>query len=288
MTIIDDEMSAVLDAFGATLEIEGTGCWTEPLTPGSEGKTYPFVVSQCTDRSNMPSLESTSELVEDWRPEYVILVGIAGAIARIDTAGALTGLVPGDVVCIDYVHYGEYVKIDQGEKYRRYYAVAHPSTELMSRIVLPLARTPWSEDLETKKPNGDVEPPAVQRGEVIALEFLAGDASAEEQRTVFGQYDHALAVDMESAGVARAMHTASKSVHYRPSWIGIRGISDRTAATLDAQTALNSDNDAERTLWRAYAAGTAAHFARKVVERLLKKPRMPHGADSGAPGWFPK
>jgi nucleoside phosphorylase len=122
-------------------------------------------------------------------------------------------------------------------------------------------------------------------GEIVALEFLAGDASAEQQREIFAQYDHALAVDMESAGVARAMHRARSSVHYGPVWIGLRGISDRTAASLEAEKALGSDNDAERSEWRDYAAAAAARVALLLVERLLSRSRPPEVADPGAPAW---
>jgi nucleoside phosphorylase len=282
LTVIDEELSAALEEFGASHEISGSGCWAREATDDS---VFPVIVTQCLDRSNLPAMESVRDLIEDWQPEYVLLVGIAGGIARSADGESLSGPAPGDVVLIEYVHYGEYVKRVDGRRLLRYYAVTHPSADLLHRHAKPLARTEWFVDLPLARPSRDHgDEPALTAGEIVAVEFLAGDATVSEQREVFGQYDHALAVDMESAGVARAMDRASNSVHYHPRWLGIRGVSDRTAADERAESLL-VDNDAERSAWRDYAACAAARVARLTVQRLLLDPRPPQAEDLGAPSW---
>jgi nucleoside phosphorylase len=284
VTIVDDELTAVLNEFRANVEVEGSGCWA---SESREDATYPVLITQSVDRSNMPCAETVRDIIEDWQPEFVLLVGIAGGIVRTNhSMDGLEGPFPGDVVCIEYVHYGEYTKRVNGQRLLRYYPIEHPASEILQRQVRPISRTPWHEGLPLDRPAlAPGSEPRLHFGEIVAVEFLAGDATVEQQREIFSQYDHALAVDMESAGVARAMHRASSDVHYRPVWLGLRGISDRTAATPEAQVLLPADNDSERRLWRDYAASAAARVARLCVERLLAHARPSCSEDPGAPPW---
>jgi nucleoside phosphorylase len=281
--VVEEELTAALAEFAANYEVPDCGCWT-PVE--NTDLMYPIIVTQTTDRSNMPAMESVHDVVEDWRPEYVVLVGIAGGIVRAKGAQTkLKGPHVGDVVCAEYVHYGDYTKRVDGLRLIRYFPLAHPDTHTIQHFVKPEMRTRWFDQLPPR-PEEPGTNPRVHLGEIVAVEFLAGDASYVEQREIFAQYDHALAVDMESGGVARALHTGSTTVHYRPIWLCIRGISDRTADTEHAQELLGEgDNDAERELWRDYAAAAAARFARRCVERLLKHARLPGDSDPGAPGW---
>lgn len=283
VTVVEEEMTAALEEFRATVEIPGSGCWS---TESSDTSVYPVLIAQSEDRSNMPALMTVRDLVEDWQPECVVLVGIAGGIVRsVDDSGNVSGPNPGDVVCAEYIHYGEYTKRVDGKRLIRYYPLAQPDSHLIHSQLKPLVRQDWHLGLPAR-PSGPANAlPEVQFGEIVAVEFLAGDAESEAQREVFGQYDHALAVDMESAGVARAMHKASTSVHYRPVWLCIRGISDRTAADTFTQTVLPANNDAERRLWRDYAAAAAALLCRRLVGRLLAEPRPAGVEDPGAPAW---
>lgn len=283
VTVVDEEMTAALGEFGAAVEISGSGCWA---TAHNDDSVYPLLIAQSEDRSNMPALLTVRDLVEDWQPECIVLAGIAGGIVRAKADGAgLTGPRPGDVICAEYIHYGEYTKRVDGKRLIRYYPLAQPDSHLLQAQLRPLARQEWFKGLP-ERPRGPADAvPELQFGEIVAVEFLAGDATSEAQREIFGQYDHALAVDMESAGVARAMHRASTSVHYRPVWLCVRGISDRTAADTSAQDLLPSNNDDERRLWREYAAAAAARVSRRLVERLLAQPRPPGSEDPGAPAW---
>jgi nucleoside phosphorylase len=283
LTVVEEEMTAVLKEFRATVEVLGSACWA---TSSDDDSVYPVLVTQTEDRSNMPALNTVRDLVEDWQPECIVLAGIAGGIARTKENGtSLAGPEPGDVICAEYIHYGEYTKRVDGMRLMRYYPIAQPDSHLIQSHLKPLARQEWYRALP-ERPDGSTDAvPQVQFGEIVAVEFLAGDARSEAQREIFGQYDHALAVDMESAGVARAMHRASSSVHYRPVWLCVRGISDRTAADQAAQDLLSENNDAERVVWRPYAAAAAARLSRRLVERLLAEARPPGRIDPGAPAW---
>lgn len=283
LTVIPEETEAVASELGPLFEIPGTGAST-PMSINDEGK-YPLVLVQSTDRSNMPSMETVRDLLEDWRPEVVILVGVAGAIVRMED-DKLDGLHPGDVVGIEYVHYGEYAKRSAGKRFKRYLPMVHPSTELITRWARPISRQDWwTGDMLALEGAGRT--PHVEFGEIVSVEFVAGDASAEEQRAIFAEYDHAVAVDMESAGVARAIHRAHSSVHYCPVWLGIRGISDQTGVDEEAQALCDSgSNNAQRRSWKPTAATMAARFTKKLLQGMLSTARPPHEGDPGMTAWL--
>jgi nucleoside phosphorylase len=187
------------------------------------------------------------------------------------------------VICIDYVHYAEFAKYDNGRREPRYFPVQHPDSLLMtSQARAVQVGSSWYNGLMAR-PSGEDRVPDVTTGELVSVEVVAGDGHAAGQQDLLRGFDHAVAIDMESAGIARAMHTASNTVYYRPVWLGIRGVSDRTAAISTVEALLEANNDERRT-WTPYAAAAAARFAHRVVERILKYERSP-SADPGAPGW---
>lgn len=286
MAVTAEELTAARAEFRAAHEIPGSGCWSDMPLPDASG-AYPVVVTQSNDRSNIPAMESVQNLIEDWRPELVVLVGVAGGIVRRGPGDSLRGPNPGDVVIAEYIHYGEYTKNVDGERLRRYFPIDHPSAKLLQRHARPLQSDPnWYEDLRVQRPSGgNHDHPILDMGELVAVEFLAGDGNTDQQTAVLSHFDHALAVDMESMGVARAIHGARQRVHYLPRWLCVRGISDRAAANPEAQKLLPRDNDAERVEWRDYAAAAAARAARLILERFLDKERPPESEDLGAPRW---
>lgn len=286
MAVTAEEFAATRREFNAVHELQGSGCWSD-APPHDGSGTYPVVIAQSSDRSNTPAMESVEDLIEDWRPELVLLVGVAGGIVRAGQSGSLVGPSPGDVVIAEYIHYGEYTKNVDGERLRRYFPIDHPSARMLQRHARPLQSDPcWYAGLPVTRPSGATsDRPMLEMGELVAVEFLAGDGNTDQQTAVLSHFDHALAVDMESMGVARAIHAARQRVHYLPRWLCVRGISDRAAASPEAQRLLKSGNDAERVEWREYAAAAAARAARLILERFLDKERPPEAEDSGAPRW---
>jgi nucleoside phosphorylase len=286
LTVTDSEREAVRAEFGADYVVQGAGrglaCWTPDV---AEDNHFGVIVSQSMSRSNLPAGQSVQILIEDWRPEVLVVVGTAGGIARFDQHGGLDGPATGDVVCVEYVHYAEFAKYDAGRRNRRYFPIQHPDNLLLTAEVREVETSEDWHDGLIAPPAGSSGTPRVRIGELVALEVVAGDGHAQGQQDLLKDFDHAIAIDMESAGVARAMHTASDSVFYRPAWLAIRGISDLTAATSDVENLLSGNND-ERQLWTPYAAAVAARFAHRIVERILARQREPF-ADPGAESWIP-
>jgi nucleoside phosphorylase len=219
------------------------------------------VLWQSGGRGNVPAASAAADLLEDFRPEVLAVVGIAGGIAD-------RGVRPGDVVVGEYIHYSEYVKVVPAGTLRRFAVYDQPSVSLRQRhaeTVLNLDN--WQQRIQVEPPV-EIDPRAVV-GSIVSGEKVLGDPKAEAQHYVSTTYDDALAVDMESFGTARAVHDARRDVDYSPRLLVIRGISDTVdVAAGDDEADDAEDNNAERFRWKPFAAASAAAFAAAVVERI--------------------
>jgi nucleoside phosphorylase len=290
LTVIEDEFDALQNALGATHEVGATSVFA-PVAPDGPKPQLPFVLARCAHRSNMPAQSSAGRMIEDWRPEILVLVGIAGGVMRARVAEDGIGWIgakPGDIVLAEYIHYAEFTKNIQSESKLRYFPIDQPTSALVQAHgdALRLAgqgEGAWHEALPVDRPDDGV--PALHIGEIVAVEGIAGDPMNAHQKTYLERFDHAAAVDMESGGVARALHEARSDVHYNPRWMCIRAISDRVYAAISVAEGAAlppSGNDEERRQWKAYAAAAAGAFSRRLIERLLAEPREPLSADPGA------
>jgi nucleoside phosphorylase len=102
--------------------------------------------------------------------------------------------------------------------------------------------------------------PKVIVGNLIAGEKILGDGENNYQRQILEKFDKAVAVDMESHGLARGAYSARSARHYNLNYLIVRGISDM----VDDQ-----GNNETRKRWRAYAAATAAAFSMSAVDQLV-------------------
>lgn len=295
LAVIPEEFDAVQDEFGAHREVGSEGVFApEHLVLDPEdgvGYLLPFVIAQCYDRSNTPAMSTANFLLEQWRPEFIVLCGIAGGIRRgePDSKPAfLDGPENGDVVVAKYVHYADYGKTGGGGFDMRYIPVVHPPTTVVNQHTQALLRhgTVWPDHVLALHPDGiDGKRPNVLTGEIVAVESIAGDPTSPRQKWLIDTFVKAIAVDMESYGVARALHDYNTDVHYHPRWLCVRGISDSVVGSEADQALLGEANHDQRDRWKPYAAATAAHIARLIVERLLSRPRQVHIEQPGAPAW---
>jgi nucleoside phosphorylase len=297
LTIIEEEFLAAQTALCAHGEVGVTGVFTTEALAANPERRYPFVLTQSSDRGNTPAAQEITRLLELYRPEVVLLVGIAGGIQRAD--GPVTkGPGIGDVVVGKYVHYAPFTKNLPAGRFLRYIPLDQPSSGLVSQHADVLARPSFPDcwaGLSEHRP-GETGSPRVHVGEIIAIESIAGNPSGEEQIFMLERFDNADAVDMESMGVGRAIHEYREDVHYSPRWLCIRGISDIVTAESpplpvdedyeEGGTVEAGDNNVERQLWKRYASAAAATFARRVVERLLTEARPPCPPDAGADSWL--
>jgi nucleoside phosphorylase len=269
LTVIDEEFDAARTALKADQRYGSTRYFH--ASPSTER----FVLAKMADRGNGPAQEAARAMIEHWRPDIVLLVGIAGAL---DTGPANLG----DVVIGDYIHYGDFRKITGGEDALRFAAYDQPTVSLrIDNVEAIKAQRLWGSRVTMVSPEGgSAAMPAVEVGGIVAGEKIVGDPDHPEQQRLFVSFDSAIAVDMESFGVARGVHNARSEPDYNPRLSVIRGISDLVhrkpqrdiRAALLARTPIKNTtvavNDQQRRIWKKYAAHTAACFAAAIVDEV--------------------
>lgn len=263
LTILDEEFAAAERQLGPLREIEEG--YYEPETD-----CHDVVVMQAADRTNVAAQEAVNDLIEAFRPEVLIVCGIGGGVEGQD------GIATGDVVVASYLHYGEFRKLSERGDHDRYLAYDQPSAMLRSKQVHPVRRAgDWKERVDVDPPEGDGDP-KVLVGPVLAGEKVIGNPEHHEHQRALSRFTDVIAVDMESYGAGRALHSARTHVDYDPLLMVIRGISDIVvkpredpgdAVDIPAAQA----NNEQRRLWKEYACAVAAAFTAAMVERLLTR-----------------
>ena len=256
VTIIEEEFAAAQRIFGLGQNIRGTPYFVSELIDGQS--SWDVVLMQATDRSNVPVMGDVSGLMEDLRPQVIILLGVAGGLCNEENRGR-EGINLGDVLIADQVSYVEFLKITPQGALMRSYAIDHPSVSLRKSICVPIQKAFVIGDHLA-----GAEPPEpgsfnVHIGGIVSGEKVLGDVQSHIQQELLRPFDKALAVDMESIGIARAVCDGRSSFWYHPRYVVIRGISDLVSA---------DENDGMRARWKAFAAFTAALVAREFVNRL--------------------
>lgn len=291
LTVIPEEMDEALNVLGASEEVGETAVFTSPLAL-QEGLTQlPFVVARCRDRSNGPAGITVRDLLEDWHPEVILLVGIAGGIRRLSIGSnppkLADGPALGDVVLAKMIHFADYGKDLPNGFLPRWLPLTHPSARLVQNSFDVLHRgVPWMDALPDW-PSKD-HAPRVHEGEVLAVESVAGNPFGVRQQQMIEYFSQTIAVDMESKGVAEAIFAYDRDVYYNPRWLCIRGISDLVVGSAEAAELLKAelgDNSAQREEWRIPAARSAALCANWVLVRLLKQGRPRLAAQTAVPPW---
>ncbi|GGW68519.1 hypothetical protein GCM10010350_61410 [Streptomyces galilaeus] len=300
MTVLDDEFEAVQRELEADFEVNQTSTYSpissEEAKGDGEFPVYPFIVAQTADRGTDAAGELPKYLYELYAPEIFIVVGIAGGVQRekieIRKKGGKrqigwVGPNPGDVVVAKFVHFYDYAKNIPSGRYLRYFAIDHPCNSLIWQHARAVKRDDkWQQRVADKRPGASKSAKAAKcwEEEIVVTNELAGNPSSAQQIDMLSKFDNAMAVEMESIGIARAIHSLRKTVHYDPLWMCIRGISDVVYVGTPNLTA-EPDNNLQRKKWKSYASSVAASFARSVVERILRDARPGVAGDAGAPRW---
>jgi nucleoside phosphorylase len=271
VTVIDEEFSSAQRALEASKRHPKSRYFHGADGPGR------FVLAQLADRGNVAASEGVAKLIEHWRPAIVLISGIAGGIEADD------GPMLGDLVVPDYIHYADFRKITEAGDRLRYAAYDQPTVSIRDEHVAGLiVEGKWSARIEQLRPEVQEaiedagEAPLAHVGAIVATEKILSDPDHPEQERIFVTFDHAVAVDMESYGVARAVHGARTDVDYNPRLCIVRGISDivrrhkgeEEEGRIGGPGVKVQINNEERSLWKAYAADVAAAFAAEFVAEV--------------------
>ncbi|WP_298991808.1 hypothetical protein [uncultured Pseudokineococcus sp.] len=297
-TITDKEFPearTVLERFGKLEEVGETGVYApEPFTHSSY---LPFALAQSNNLTNHGAGVSLQRIIRQFRPQHVIVVGTAGGVQR-PTAPTrpftFQGPERGDVVVSSYVHYADYGKSTPEGFLMRYIASEQPAYHLLEHASNVKKADTWRAHLGPSWANAR-DAPKVHIEDVLAGDTIQDDPLGEQQQLLMRHFDKVAAIEMESAGVARTLHTLRSSVHYGPTFVTIRGISDivygrHVAAPLNRRdirrlTRGRKDKTTERALWSPRAAAAATAFAVAVMERVLTQAQPTQAGHPAIPAY---
>ncbi len=261
LSVIEEETTAVREVFGFTERIPGKPYF---VMPGAD-ITQPDVINREVGRNNMVSSDSIREVIEHWRPELLILCGIAGGITGRE------GVKLGDIVIPEYIHYCSYAKLSENGTQRRYMPYDHPALTLHANYAAPLRDDPSWITTAVRELLPENRIPRVIIGSIVGGDKVLGNSKSEEQKQIVADFDEAVAVDMESVGLCRAVAWSRVSPEYNPRLLIVRSISDLIGSRR---------NNRQRAQYKPLSAKAAAIFTKKVVTDILANepdPRMAAG-----------
>lgn len=264
LTITEQELTVVRDVFGLHENIPESGYWASNGSNSNHG----IVLRRSSAQTNLISAESAGDIVQDFRPAFILLIGTAGGY------GGRDGLNLGDVVISDYVEFSGYWKYKENQVLRRKIAHDHPSLYLRDNFIEPLRVTPeqWRAHIRAQRPAAGE--PSLYIGEIVSGDILLGDPDNAEQKRILDCFDKALAFEMEAVGLARTVFKARRWVHYNPQFLIIRGISDLVNANAPG-------NQETRVAWTPYAVSAATAVAKVLSDRVLQALRARDLRDVG-------
>lgn len=279
VTIREDECTAVLSRFAkVTTEEQRRRYRIRSLAlPG--GSAYTLAVLRCVEQGNTDALNATRDLLEDLAPRFVLVIGIAGGVpsheVSLGDVVVSTRIVDFSVEAVIHGHEQEHA-LSGGP--------LHPAAARLAADIGAMAIDgelgEWNSpeaikhdrppiDLGDDRFYGDAEwqqsvrqkisrqlgDDALHNPRAIAGVIASSDRLIKDDKTLAGLLKsarHVVAVEMESAGIYKA-------VHGRVPFLAIRGISDVIGLKRDPK-------------WTTYACATAAAFAHAL---LLTRPFAP-------------
>lgn len=275
--VIDEEFDAICSIGGFGVRCPNTNYYVQTVTTDN---IYDVVACRVDGWGNLASGEAVADVIEAFRPYFLMLVGIAGGIVR---TGERDPIKLGDVLIADYLHYSELKKLSNKKASFRYKPHDHPSHLLRLSFAEPLKRgtesSRWTARIRSEPPKPCS--PKARIGNLVAGDTLMSDPQNSYQQMVLTNYYTANAVDMESMGVGREIFHQRSDPYYNPQFLVIRGISDIVDATLNTKSSYMNpfnwfrrsstaaSNQEMRDAWRIYAAEVAAAFALTVTDDLL-------------------
>jgi 5'-methylthioadenosine/S-adenosylhomocysteine nucleosidase len=244
VTALREELDAVLSKASKTRTVSGAqpSARTYHLVT-TEGGTE-IVVALSLGMGQLNAAALTTDLLAEFQPRFVILVGIAGGL------GDAVKL--GDVVVSDQVVDYEIQKVrDDGRDLR--WSVYRSAPELLASVQNTFSET-WKSRITVSRPDGL---PSSATNTVIGT-VLSGNkmiASTKEASSLRSVWSRSSAVEMEAAGIAAVLYQRTASVGF----LMVKGICDLAdAAKVDS--------------WHAYAADAAATFVWSLLSRITGLP----------------
>lgn len=207
------------------------------------------VVAARIGAGNPRAAEEAVRVIERFRPEVLLFVGVAG--------GLKDNVRLGDVVASTKVYAYESGKA--GKVFRPRPEVANSSYDLEQRAFDVERENSWQRRILPEPSDGKV--PTAYVKPIAAGEKVVASNRSSTYRFLRRQYDDAFAVEMEGYGFLRAAHAYSEV-----SGIIVRGISDL----------VENKQESDKAGWQEVASAHAAAFAFEILDGL-ESVRTPRG-----------
>jgi hypothetical protein len=133
LTMTVDEFDGVRAVFDLNEELIATAYAVKEVNQRNE---YPIVIRRASGQTNVLSTQPTRDILEDFRPSYLLVIGTAGGHSGRE------GIKLGDIVVADFIDYSGYWKLKNGAYYMRRNACDHPSLHLLAKFATGLGRSP--------------------------------------------------------------------------------------------------------------------------------------------------
>lgn len=267
VTVKEEEFQAVLNRFAHAGGMPHRGTYRdyELAEVDTAHGSCRVAITRCLLQGNVQALTTVANMIDDLRPDYVLVVGIAGGVPTVD-------FTLGDVIVSSFIH--DLTLEDTGTGKPRFNATGGPlhvdAARIASRLPAILdVKVPWSVGIATARPPYDGQPTTDnafwnKRLHDVFLHHVAGKRATPIVRAArIASSDRLIkdpeliliwqsvikdiaAVEMESAGMYAVCHQRGIPC------LAIRGISDIVGWQRDER-------------WTLYACDTAATCARILV-----------------------
>lgn len=243
---LDEEFEGLKEAFGTLKPIErvGTRVFYRKIlkSRGREGREYHVIATNLSVMGQTEAGNATRDLLDAWRPQHTILVGIAGGMHKDVNLGDV-------IVSSDILNYEPRKETVQGTKYR---PESLPASRLLLAMITEFClNTPARERWEKACVKKTGYAPKYHKGL-----FASGNAVIADTRTKKALQrlsDKIYGVEMEAATAFAAAFNSADPKRI----IMVRGVCDHAdpnKAKIDA-----GEN------WRSTAAFNAARFVREFI-----------------------
>ena len=231
-------------------------CIGEIDTP-NHAKPYKVILTLADNPGIGNAALVVMQTIDRWKPRYVLVVGIAGGIAG-------NNVKLGDVVVSDVIWNYEYGKIATGFQPRNNFTYPLDPALISAARALKSIQSDWAAPLVDAAPEPSIKPD-IHTGPIASGDKVIDDLNDPFVVRVLEHWPQIIAVEMEGAGAAKAIHTAQSS----GAVVGfgmIRGISDlpRTGV-VEADKSNRLSQAHQRDRWKRFAARAAARFACSLI-----------------------
>ena len=257
ITALEEELDAVLRRLPDQQQLPSSeedvrvyyGATVAAVQPGGASCTYSVIVVCLSGMGRLQAAATASDAIRRWRPDYVILVGIAGGLKS-------AGVNIGDILISEQIADYENQKITETKTEIRW--AAQPVDHRLLEFSRSLPAATWQAEIQVPRPHGNKGVPKRHQGTITTGDkIITVDSLLESFKNQ--NWPKLIGVEMEAGGVAV---TAHQSAH-RPGFFMVRCVSDQAG---------NKASNRVKA-WRPYACDAAAAYAITMIRRGPVPPR---------------